>query len=61
MQSFRAIDLLGAAYPHGHPDSPVRYLGYHPGVVRTGIPAAQPQPLRALSGASLAMFGVSVE
>ncbi|WP_067225899.1 SDR family NAD(P)-dependent oxidoreductase [Streptomyces sp. NBRC 109706] len=61
LQSFRANDLLGAAFPQVRPDSAVRYVGYHPGVVRTGMPASQPQPLRALSAASLALLGRGVE
>lgn len=60
LQSFRANDLLGTAFAALHEGTPVRYIGYHPGVVSTGMPTHLPQPLRALTRASFALFASSV-
>ncbi|WP_326798916.1 SDR family NAD(P)-dependent oxidoreductase [Streptomyces sp. NBC_01808] len=60
LQSFRANDLLGAAFAAVYADTPVRYIGYHPGVVSTGMPHHLPQPLRTLTKASFAVFARSV-
>ncbi|MEV6170646.1 SDR family NAD(P)-dependent oxidoreductase [Streptomyces sp. NPDC051954] len=60
LQSFRANDLLGVAYAELYPGTPVRYIGYNPGVVATGMPDHLPQPLRALTKASFALFATSV-
>ncbi|WP_129842479.1 SDR family NAD(P)-dependent oxidoreductase [Streptomyces sp. RFCAC02] len=61
LQSFRANDLLGAAFPLLYPGSPVRYIGYNPGMVATGMPDHLPQPLRALTKAAFAVVATSVE
>lgn len=60
LQSFRANDLLGTAFATLYEDTPVRYIGYHPGVVSTGMPTHLPPPLRALTRASFALFATSV-
>ncbi|MET8489776.1 SDR family NAD(P)-dependent oxidoreductase [Streptomyces tendae] len=60
LQSFRANDLLGVAYGAVHPETPVRYVGYNPGVVATGMPEHLPQPLRTLTKASFALLAASV-
>ncbi|MFE0171305.1 SDR family NAD(P)-dependent oxidoreductase [Streptomyces sp. NPDC059002] len=60
LQSFRANDLLGVAFPVVHADTPIRYLAYHPGVVATGMPTHLPQPLRSLTKASFALFATPV-
>ncbi|MFG2319872.1 SDR family NAD(P)-dependent oxidoreductase [Streptomyces tendae] len=60
LQSFRANDLLGVAFGAVHPETPVRYVGYNPGVVATGMPEHLPQPLRTLTKASFALFAASV-
>ncbi|MBC3987333.1 hypothetical protein H8N00_00070 [Streptomyces sp. AC563] len=57
---FRANDLLGAAYPSLHPNTPIRYVGYHPGVVSTGMPRHLPPPWRALTRATFAVLATSV-
>ncbi|ATL32660.1 SDR family NAD(P)-dependent oxidoreductase [Streptomyces formicae] len=60
LQSFRANDLLGVAFPFVHADTRISYIGYHPGVVATGKPAHLPQPLRALTKAGFALFATPV-
>lgn len=60
LQSFRANDLLGVAFAALHADTPIRYVGYNPGVVSTGMPDHLPQPLRALTKASFALLAASV-
>ncbi|MEU5927769.1 SDR family NAD(P)-dependent oxidoreductase [Streptomyces antimycoticus] len=60
LQSFRANDLLGVAFAALHADTPIRYVGYNPGVVSTGMPGHLPQPLRALTKASFTLFAASV-
>lgn len=60
LQSFRANDLLGVAFAALYTDSPIRYIGYNPGVVSTGMPNHLPQPLRALTKASFAVLATSV-
>ncbi|WP_179083881.1 SDR family NAD(P)-dependent oxidoreductase [Streptomyces rectiverticillatus] len=60
LQSFRANDLHGAAFAALYADTPIRYIGYNPGVVSTGMPNHLPQPLRALTKASLAVLAASV-
>ncbi|OPC84067.1 hypothetical protein B4N89_26860 [Embleya scabrispora] len=61
LQSFRANDLLGAAFPAVHADTPIRYVCYNPGVVATGMPDHLPQPLRALTKTSFAVLATSPE
>ncbi|MFH8447646.1 SDR family NAD(P)-dependent oxidoreductase [Streptomyces fungicidicus] len=60
LQSFRANDLLGAAFAALHAGTPVRYIGYNPGVVSTGMPNHLPQPLRTLTKATFAVLATSV-
>ncbi|WP_262701131.1 MULTISPECIES: SDR family NAD(P)-dependent oxidoreductase [Streptomyces] len=60
LQSFRANDLLGVAFAALHADTPIRYIGYNPGVVSTGMPNHLPQPLRAVTKASFALLATSV-
>ncbi|MFI1731501.1 SDR family NAD(P)-dependent oxidoreductase [Streptomyces acidicola] len=60
LQSFRANDLLGVAFAALHADTPIRYVGYNPGVVSTGMPNHLPQPLRALTKASFTLLAASV-
>lgn len=60
LQSFRANDLLGTAFAALHPHTPIRYIGYNPGVVSTGMPNHLPQPLRAVAKANFALFATSV-
>ncbi|MFI6639434.1 SDR family NAD(P)-dependent oxidoreductase [Streptomyces sp. NPDC050504] len=60
LQSFRANDLLGVAFPAVHADTRIRYVGYNPGVVATGMPDHLPQPLRTLTKASFAVLATSV-
>ncbi|MBD3009004.1 SDR family NAD(P)-dependent oxidoreductase [Streptomyces sp. 5-10] len=60
LQSFRANDLLGVAFAALHADTRIRYVGYNPGVVSTGMPNHLPQPLRALTKASFTLFAASV-
>ncbi|MEV5979706.1 SDR family NAD(P)-dependent oxidoreductase [Streptomyces sp. NPDC052114] len=60
LQSFRANDLLGVAFAAVHADTRIRYIGYNPGVVATGMPNHLPQPLRTLAKASFAVFAASV-
>ncbi|AGP60506.1 SDR family NAD(P)-dependent oxidoreductase [Streptomyces rapamycinicus] len=60
LQSFRANDLLGVAFAALHADTPIRYIGYNPGVVSTGMPHHLPQPLRAVTKASFALLAASV-
>ncbi|MGY3684651.1 SDR family NAD(P)-dependent oxidoreductase [Streptomyces sp. TE33382] len=60
LQSFRANDLLGVAFAALYTDTPVRYVGYNPGVVSTGMPGHLPPPLRALTKASFALIATSV-
>ncbi|WP_413099160.1 SDR family NAD(P)-dependent oxidoreductase [Streptomyces sp. Inha503] len=60
LQSFRANDLLGVAFAALHADTPIRYIGYNPGVVSTGMPNHLPQPLRAVTKASFALLAASV-
>ncbi|WEV25596.1 SDR family NAD(P)-dependent oxidoreductase [Streptomyces sp. 71268] len=60
LQAFRANDLLGAVYPSRYPDTPIRYVGYHPGVVSTGMPHHLPPPWRALTRATFAVLATSV-
>ncbi|WP_244164768.1 hypothetical protein [Streptomyces silaceus] len=60
LQSFRANDLLGVAFAAVHADTRIRYIGYNPGVVATGMPNHLPQPLRTLTKASFAVFAASV-
>ncbi|GHC77055.1 SDR family NAD(P)-dependent oxidoreductase [Streptomyces flavofungini] len=60
LQSFRANDLLGVAFAALHADTPIRYVGYHPGVVSTGMPAHLPQPLRACTKAAFTVLATSV-
>ncbi|MER0241374.1 SDR family NAD(P)-dependent oxidoreductase [Streptomyces sp. HSW2009] len=60
LQSFRANDLLGVAFAALHPDTHIRYVGYHPGVVATDMPNHLPAPLRALTKASFSVFASSV-
>ncbi|GAA0937647.1 SDR family NAD(P)-dependent oxidoreductase [Actinocorallia libanotica] len=61
LQSFRANDLLGAAFPELYPDTPIRYIGYNPGVVSTGMPRHLPQPLRALVTAVFTVAATSAD
>ncbi|PZT71708.1 MULTISPECIES: SDR family NAD(P)-dependent oxidoreductase [unclassified Streptomyces] len=61
LQSFRANDLLGASFATVHPGTRVRTIGYHPGVVATGMPDHLPQPMRTLTRASFALFATSVD
>ncbi|MDA0565568.1 SDR family NAD(P)-dependent oxidoreductase [Streptomonospora sp. S1-112] len=56
LQSFRANDLLGAAFAATHPRTPVRYITYNPGVVATGMPDHLPQPLRTLTRAAFRLI-----
>lgn len=60
LQSFRANDLLGVAFAALYPDTPIRYIGYNPGVVSTGMPAHLPRPIRPVVKASFAVFATSV-
>ncbi|NGN68107.1 SDR family NAD(P)-dependent oxidoreductase [Streptomyces sp. A7024] len=60
LQSFRANDLLGVAFAACYPGSAIRYVGYNPGVVSTGMPDHLPQPLRTLAKAQFALFATSV-
>ncbi|WP_063730465.1 SDR family NAD(P)-dependent oxidoreductase [Streptomyces sp. RTd22] len=60
LQPFRANDLLGVAFAAVHTNTPIRYIGYNPGVVATGMPNHLPQPLRALTKASFALLATSV-
>ncbi|MFD8864707.1 SDR family NAD(P)-dependent oxidoreductase [Streptomyces sp. NPDC059590] len=60
LQSFRANDLLGVAFAALYPDTPIRYIGYNPGVVSTGMPAQLPRPIRPVAKASFAVFATSV-
>lgn len=60
LQSFRANDLLGVAFAAVHADTPIRYIGYNPGVVATGMPDHLPQPLRTLTKASFTLLATSV-
>ncbi|MFE6778305.1 SDR family NAD(P)-dependent oxidoreductase [Streptomyces sp. NPDC057702] len=60
LQAFRANDLLGTAYPALYPQTPVRYVGYHPGVVSTGMPQHLPQPWRTLTRATFAVLATPV-
>ncbi|MCM3809264.1 MULTISPECIES: hypothetical protein [Streptomyces] len=43
-----------------HADTPIRYIGYNPGVVSTGMPGHLPPPLRALTKAFFTLFATSV-
>ncbi|MCQ8828241.1 SDR family NAD(P)-dependent oxidoreductase [Streptomyces malaysiensis] len=56
LQSFRANDLLGVAFAALHADTPIRYVGYNPGMVSTGMPDHLPQPLRTLTKASFTLL-----
>ncbi|MFD7771300.1 SDR family NAD(P)-dependent oxidoreductase [Streptomyces sp. NPDC059787] len=60
LQSFRANDLLGAAFAALHAGTPIHYIGYNPGVVSTGMPDHLPQPLRTLTKASFTVLAASV-
>lgn len=60
LQSFRANDLLGTAFATVYAGTPIRYIGYNPGVVATGMPDHLPQPLRTLTKASFALLATSV-
>ncbi|MFK4271132.1 SDR family NAD(P)-dependent oxidoreductase [Streptomyces milbemycinicus] len=60
LQSFRANDLLGVAFAALYPHTPVRYIGYNPGIVSTGMPAHLPGPLRPLAKAAFAVCATSV-
>ncbi|AUA16399.1 SDR family NAD(P)-dependent oxidoreductase [Streptomyces samsunensis] len=60
LQSFRANDLLGVAFAALHADTPIRYVGYNPGMVSTGMPDHLPQPLRTLTKASFTLLATSV-
>ncbi|MFJ2770637.1 SDR family NAD(P)-dependent oxidoreductase [Streptomyces sp. NPDC087300] len=60
LQSFRANDLLGVAFPLVHAGTRIRYVGYHPGVVATGMPDHLPQPPRALTKACFALLATPV-
>jgi NAD(P)-dependent dehydrogenase (short-subunit alcohol dehydrogenase family) len=51
LQAFRANDLLGVAFGKRYAAGRIRFIGYNPGVVSTGMPAALPQPLRLLTKA----------
>ncbi|GCE00833.1 SDR family NAD(P)-dependent oxidoreductase [Embleya hyalina] len=61
LQSFRANDLLGAAFPEVHAGTPIRYIAYNPNVVATGMPDHLPQPLRTLVKACFAVFATAPE
>lgn len=60
LQSFRANDLLGVAFAALYPDTPIRYIGYNPGVVSTGVPAHLPRPIQPVAKAFFAAFATSV-
>ncbi|MEV0386473.1 SDR family NAD(P)-dependent oxidoreductase [Nonomuraea sp. NPDC050643] len=60
LQSFRANDLLGTAFGLLHAGSGIRYTGYNPGMVSTGMPSSLPRPLRPVTKASFALFATSV-
>ncbi|MFE0106220.1 SDR family NAD(P)-dependent oxidoreductase [Streptomyces sp. NPDC059009] len=60
LQSFRANDLLGVAFAEAYADGPVSYIGYHPGVVATGMPGALPLPLRLLTQAAFTLAATPV-
>ncbi|OMI35909.1 SDR family NAD(P)-dependent oxidoreductase [Streptomyces sparsogenes] len=60
LQSFRANDLLGVAFAALRPDTRIRYIGYNPGVVATGMPDHLPRPLRSLTKASFAVLATTV-
>ncbi|MFI7611006.1 SDR family NAD(P)-dependent oxidoreductase [Nonomuraea terrae] len=59
LQSFRANDLLGMAFGELYGGA-VRYVGYNPGVVSTGMPTHLPPPLRALVKATFPLLATSV-
>lgn len=60
LQSFRANDLLGVAFAALHTDTRIRYIGYNPGVVATGMPDHLPRPLGTLTKASFAVLATTV-
>ncbi|MDT0615902.1 SDR family NAD(P)-dependent oxidoreductase [Streptomyces lancefieldiae] len=60
LQSFRANDLLGVAFAAVHTGTRIRYIGYNPGMVATGMPDHLPQPLRTVTKVSFAVLATSV-
>lgn len=59
LQSFRANDLLGVAFGELY-GGEIRYVGYNPGVVSTGMPTHLPATLRAAVRATFPLVATSV-
>ncbi|MFF2082438.1 SDR family NAD(P)-dependent oxidoreductase [Nocardia sp. NPDC058176] len=60
MQSSRANDLLGIAFPQRHPTAHTRYILYNPLMVRTAMADPLPTPQRLLTRAAGYLVGQPV-